>query len=229
MLPLAVPGVLAAYGAYEGGKEIYKYATDEGPVKDSLEVAIDNLPTKDADSILRAAGVSNPTEAQKRKFGELYKTLPVKNSAGFASIARQVAAMPAEPVTTTTSQTQYGPPTKPASYGGGGGGAAYNAQVAEAQQILTSLGFDPQGIDGKLGPNTRAAISKFQAANGLPATGNLDAATFAKLQAKKGSKPSAAASSKGMSTAMKVGLALAGAAVIGGGLYFVLKDDEPGA
>ena len=184
-----------------------------------------------AESVLKAAGVASPTPQQIAKFGELYKASPTKLTEDLANIAMQVAAMPASTVVTTT-QTQYGPPSAPppSSYGGGGGsGIPYNAQVAEAQQLLTAQGFNPGGVDGKLGNNTRAAITKFQAANGLPATGNLDAATLAKLRGGKSATPGAGASAKGMSTGMKVGLALAGAAVIGGGLWFVLKDDEPGA
>ncbi len=38
-------------------------------------------------------------------------------------------------------------------------------------------------VDGHIGPATRAAIKKFQAANGLKATGHADKATMAKLKA----------------------------------------------
>ncbi len=39
------------------------------------------------------------------------------------------------------------------------------------QQRLTARGFDTQGADGVVGNNTRAAISAYQQANGLPVTG----------------------------------------------------------
>jgi len=232
MTPLGLLGPLAAYGAYEGYKEVTSEAPPPSPLAQKLAAMQAAGISLTADSVLKAAGVSNPTPAQLAQFGELYKASPGKTKEDLARIALQVAATPTTTTTTTTTQTQFGPPSpQPGGGGGGGGGSGipYNAQVAEAQQLLTAQGFNPGGVDGKLGNNTRAAITKFQAANGLPATGNLDAATLAKLRGGKSATPGAGASAKGMSTGMKVGLALAGAAVIGGGLWFVLKDDEPGA
>ncbi|MGD2132824.1 MAG: lytic murein transglycosylase, partial [Maricaulaceae bacterium] len=42
-------------------------------------------------------------------------------------------------------------------------------EVMELQRALTSLGYDTSGIDGRVGPNTQAAIRSFQADRGLPA------------------------------------------------------------
>lgn len=39
------------------------------------------------------------------------------------------------------------------------------------QQRLTAAGFDTQGADGVIGPNTESAIRAYQSAQGLPATG----------------------------------------------------------
>ena len=39
------------------------------------------------------------------------------------------------------------------------------------QQRLTARGFDTDGTDGVIGPNSRKAISAYQASIGLPATG----------------------------------------------------------
>ena len=41
----------------------------------------------------------------------------------------------------------------------------------ELQQRLTAAGYDTQGADGVIGTNTRTAISAYQAASGLPVTG----------------------------------------------------------
>jgi membrane-bound lytic murein transglycosylase B len=41
----------------------------------------------------------------------------------------------------------------------------------ELQRRLTAAGFDTQGTDGVIGPNTRSAISAFQARRGLAVTG----------------------------------------------------------
>jgi len=53
--------------------------------------------------------------------------------------------------------------------------------VMQAQVVLDRLGFTPGVIDGKPGLSTRNAIAGFQEANGLPVTGEMDAATQAKL------------------------------------------------
>ncbi len=50
-----------------------------------------------------------------------------------------------------------------------------------AQVLLDHLGFSPGVIDGKEGESYRAALRGFQAANDLPESGKLDAATLAKL------------------------------------------------
>lgn len=43
--------------------------------------------------------------------------------------------------------------------------------ISEIQLALLKSGFDPKGIDGIMGANTRAAIMRFQAANGLEVDG----------------------------------------------------------
>lgn len=49
------------------------------------------------------------------------------------------------------------------------------------QVYLVYRGYDTGGIDGVLGPATTAALNSFQASNGLPQTGQCDAATLAAL------------------------------------------------
>ncbi|MBU0654836.1 MAG: lytic murein transglycosylase [Gammaproteobacteria bacterium] len=46
-----------------------------------------------------------------------------------------------------------------------------NAQKAELQQLLTSAGYSTDGVDGKLGPNSRAALRRWQMDSGFPADG----------------------------------------------------------
>jgi peptidoglycan hydrolase-like protein with peptidoglycan-binding domain len=50
-------------------------------------------------------------------------------------------------------------------------------QIAQAQQALKAKGYDPGATDGVMGIQTQQALRNFQQANGLPATGTLDAQT----------------------------------------------------
>jgi hypothetical protein len=56
-------------------------------------------------------------------------------------------------------------------------------RVRTAQVYLMYGGFDPGPIDGEIGDRTRGALKQFQGHAGLPATGELDEATLAKLTA----------------------------------------------
>jgi len=58
-----------------------------------------------------------------------------------------------------------------------------NLRVRTAQMLLMYRRFDPGPIDGEMGNRTRNALRKFQAQVGRPATGELDDATLAALQA----------------------------------------------
>jgi len=53
--------------------------------------------------------------------------------------------------------------------------------VREAQRALRDLGYSPGAIDGTVGPKTRAALARYQGAEKLPVTGELDAETLARL------------------------------------------------
>ena len=56
------------------------------------------------------------------------------------------------------------------------------ADRQEMQRRLTAAGFDTQGTDGVIGNNTRSAILAYEAANGLPQTGEATAALLARLR-----------------------------------------------
>jgi peptidoglycan hydrolase-like protein with peptidoglycan-binding domain len=75
-------------------------------------------------------------------------------------------------------------PTAPAV---GGGTSARDAEtqrppfVREAQRALRDLGYHPGPIDGTFSLRTRSALEKYQLAEKLPVTGQLDAETMARL------------------------------------------------
>jgi Putative peptidoglycan binding domain len=50
-------------------------------------------------------------------------------------------------------------------------------RIGQAQDRLKAAGFDPGPLDGVLGPRTKEALRRYQASQGLPATGELDDAT----------------------------------------------------
>ena len=58
---------------------------------------------------------------------------------------------------------------------------AGGADVERAQQALKQMGHDPGPIDGVMGAQTAAALRAYQKTQGLRVTGQLDAATTAKL------------------------------------------------
>jgi hypothetical protein len=50
-------------------------------------------------------------------------------------------------------------------------------RIAQAQERLKAVGFNPGFIDGVLGPRTKNALRRYQASRGMPITGVLDETT----------------------------------------------------
>ena len=73
--------------------------------------------------------------------------------------------------TTTTTETQ---PAKTKIH-------LTSSVIRAAQQKLNDAGYQSGAPDGKLGPQTRAAISKYQKDQNLAETGTLDQGTLSKL------------------------------------------------
>ena len=64
--------------------------------------------------------------------------------------------------------------------------------VREAQKILSDRGFRTGGTDGRMGPQTQAALVSFQRSEKLPPTGKLDRATLNALGLEKGGQAASA-------------------------------------
>jgi peptidoglycan hydrolase-like protein with peptidoglycan-binding domain len=69
------------------------------------------------------------------------------------------------------------------------------SNVRELQQALNDKGFDAGAVDGKAGPQTKAAIKKFQQAQNLTASGKLDQKTVAALALNTSTTPSTSSAS----------------------------------
>lgn len=74
-------------------------------------------------------------------------------------------------------------PAEPAGIPGSLALGASGPLVETAQRSLADLGFLPGAVDGHYGPRTRAAVLAFEAENGLPTDGVLDAADIDLLTA----------------------------------------------
>jgi peptidoglycan hydrolase-like protein with peptidoglycan-binding domain len=67
------------------------------------------------------------------------------------------------------------------SHSARGGRTMGQQEVKSAQEALKAKGYNAGASDGAMGPRTRAALRNFQKAEGLRATGRLDADTRSKL------------------------------------------------
>lgn len=57
-----------------------------------------------------------------------------------------------------------------------------SAEVRDAQQRLRALGYYDRSVDGLWGPDTQAAVERFQRSRNLPMTARLDGATMSALR-----------------------------------------------
>ena len=77
--------------------------------------------------------------------------------------------------------------------------------VSQAQKILNDRGFRTGGVDGRMGPQTQAALVNFQRAEKLQPTGKLDRQTLTALGLQKGGAAAGSSGQKyGPSTIRKV-------------------------
>jgi peptidoglycan hydrolase-like protein with peptidoglycan-binding domain len=72
-------------------------------------------------------------------------------------------------------------------------------QIKEAQQQLKQKGFYQGQVDGKMGPETEAALRRFQQSSGLPVTAQLDQETLQRLSGSSGEMGSGSSGASPMS------------------------------
>jgi peptidoglycan hydrolase-like protein with peptidoglycan-binding domain len=84
---------------------------------------------------------------------------------------------------TDSSQVNLGKPVWRNSSGGTQGGGAYDeGTVRNIQAGLQRLGYDPGPADGRFGPQTEAAIRRFQQDNGLAIDGQPTQTVWQQIQ-----------------------------------------------
>ena len=128
------------------------------------------LPPSDQVTILLPAGAGGPTFAAYPNF----RVIKRYNNATSYALAVALLAAELDPGIRfgLSRYIQWPRDDRPLS----------NRETIELQQRLTALGYSTQGADGIIGPNTRAAIRDFQAANGLVPDGYVSAALLEKLR-----------------------------------------------
>src|SRR5215210_2277835 len=100
--------------------------------------------------------------------------------AAFALLLSLGSAGAAQNTNSSTSATSANSNTAPAKKRG----PIFRAnkdQITQAQNMLKQRGFYTGAADGKLNPDTRAGLRKYQEAEGLKVTGTLNAVTLQKM------------------------------------------------
>jgi lipoprotein-anchoring transpeptidase ErfK/SrfK len=94
---------------------------------------------------------------------------------------------PAQPPAAQPAPARPLPAPAPAPALPAAGGPSAQAP-GDVQVLLDRAGFSPGALDGKWGGNSKKALSAFQAAHGLPVSGQVDPATWQKLLATAGNQ-----------------------------------------
>lgn len=144
------------YASFNGDNYFYFRTQNSKPRPGSLASVVDDMTERKR--IIGERVIKVPTELRKG-----YSTLVyIKTSDGEMAIVPTVGPMlDAATVRAVSGKSR--------------------SATSEVQSRLNTLGYSAGNADGKLGKQTQSALKNFQAANGLPATGVVDAATVAAL------------------------------------------------
>ena len=125
-------------------------------------------------AIVLPAGARGPAVMTFHNFGVIKKYNNATSYAlGVANLGERIAGAPPLNLTWPTDDRPLG-----------------RSERKTLQEQLTALGFDTDGIDGILGPNSRKAIRNFQRSRGLPADGYASEKLLTRVrQASEGREP----------------------------------------
>lgn len=116
--------------------------------------------------------------AAASKVRELAPTVSKEEAEKTARLAGQYRPQPSD----AEANGRF-PTATPASTSSGAPNSFDPALISEAQVLLNALGYNAGAPDGQLGANTRQAILSFQAANGLPQSGQVTPTLVRQLRA----------------------------------------------
>jgi len=153
--------------------------SDPAPIKLDLPVAGQNpAPVTQPVLALAAPAKEEPLVQPELQLAAPALPVPAKvdSAATLPSLSSPVIASAALPVP-AASPTPVAPP-KPSPTPE----IPYSADVETAQQLMKQLGISTGKIDGKLGPNTQAAVKEFQKKEGLDTTGQVDPTLISKME-----------------------------------------------
>lgn len=126
------------------------------------------------DAETRAAVKKYQTENGLKATGTLNRATLEKMGIALTDRQKEIPANPASYSSGSESKTTEGKKRGPVF-------RATKEQITQAQKMLKEKGFYSGEPSGKLDPATRAALKAYQEANGLKATGTLNAATLEKM------------------------------------------------
>jgi peptidoglycan hydrolase-like protein with peptidoglycan-binding domain/2'-5' RNA ligase len=177
--------IIKASGYEEFEKRVFTNAQREAASKTGAAMPDGSFPIKDVKDLhnaIQAIGRAKDPVSAKRHIKRRAAVLGASN---------------AIPDTWVSKTNNWGPWDQAHPPAGLGRGAGYNSatqatQVTALQTQLQGAGISPGAIDGKFGPNTAAAVSQYQAANGLRVDGVVGPQTMGMLQSGGSGTPSGA-------------------------------------